>query len=98
MGHNLPLIAHTKLKTRRNVTGWLGSRSACLIFAKTVYFFELCLANKKEKERKKKKEAKKKKKKEATSHVQEPRPDTRSFHSPLSRQRFLTFIPFPRMS
>ena len=30
--------------------------------------------------------------------VQEPRPDLKIFYSPLSRQKFLTFISFPRVS
>ena len=55
LGHNSPLVAHTKLKTSRNVTGEQGSRLVCVIFAYTVYFSSYTSGRRKKEEERRKK-------------------------------------------
>ena len=49
LGHNLPLVAHTKLKTSRNVKGKQSSRSISLISTHTIYFLSYARQRRKKK-------------------------------------------------
>ena len=58
LGHNSPLVAQTKLKRRRNVTGKQSSRLVCLVFAYAVYFLSYAWPTGRRRKKERKKERK----------------------------------------